>query len=133
MHPEFMQFMAQERAREFEREASRAILAAQVAAVPEAPLDRQALSVRLCRVGDDQALERLAQLEGRTLPPGFFVIGELDGEVAAAWPLDADEPVLADPFRHTAELVSLLALRVAQVRRAERRLVPRLRRRTAVA
>jgi hypothetical protein len=133
MHPEFMQFMANERTREFEREASRAVLAAEAALAPERPVDRHSLAVRNCRIGDDAALEQLAQLEGRTLPRGSFVIGELDGEVAAAWPLDADEPVLADPFRHTEELVSLLALRAAQLRRVERRLVPRLRRRAAAA
>ena len=133
MHPEFVQFMAEERTREFEREAAQAVLAADARVVREAPVDQHAIAIRLGRVGDHDALERLAQLEGRRLPRGSFVLAEVDGEVAAAWPLDDDGPALADPFRRTDQLVSLLALRAAQLHRAERRLVPRLRRRPAAA
>jgi hypothetical protein len=133
MHPEFMRFIAQERTREFEREAARAVLAADARAVPEPSFDERSIAIRLCRVGDQPALERLAQLESRNLPRGSFVLAEVDGEIVAAWPLDEDAPVLADPFRHTEQLVSLLAFRAAQLRRAERRLVPRLRRSTAAA
>lgn len=133
MHPEFMRFVAEERTREFEREASLAVLAADTRVEPDSPVDQRSIAIRLCRVGDNEALERLAQLEGRNLPNGSFVIGEVDGEVVAAWPLDEDAPALADPFRRTEQLVSLLALRVAQLRRAERRLMPRLRRRAAAA
>jgi hypothetical protein len=133
MHPEFMQFIAQERTKEFELAAARAVLAAEARAVPAPPVDERSLAIRLCRVGDDAALERLGQLEGRRVPDGSFVIGEVDGDVAAAWPLDVREPVLADPFVRTDQLISLMALRVAQLRRAERRLLPRLRRHAAAA
>jgi hypothetical protein len=133
MHPEFIQFIAQERTREFELAASKAVLAADARAVVESPVDERSIAIRLCRVGDHEALERLAQLESRTLPSGSFVIGEVDGAVAAAWPLDASDAVLADPFVRTEQLVSLMALRVAQLHRAERRLIPRLRRRAAAA
>ncbi len=67
------------------------------------------------------------------MPRGSFVIGEIDGVVSAAWPLDEDVPPLADPFSRTEQLVSLLALRAEQLRRAERRRAPRLRRRPAEA
>jgi hypothetical protein len=133
MHPEFIQFMAQERTREFEREAARAVLAAEARVARKTPIDDHEIAIRLGHVGDHDALERLAQLEGRNLPRGSFVLAEVDGEVAAAWPLDDDAPALADPFRRTDQLVSLLALRAAQLHRAERRLVPRLRRRPAAA
>ena len=133
MHPEFMRFMAQERTREFEREAARAVLAADARVVPEPAFDERSIAIRLCRIGDQAALERLAQLESRNLPRGSFVLAEVDGEIVAAWPLDEDAPVLADPFRPTEQVVSLLAFRAAQLRRAERRLVPRLRRSTAAA
>lgn len=132
MHPEFAQFVAVERTRSFEREAEQARLAAEgrTAAVPAR---EPSFAIRLCRVSDRPALELLAALEQRTLPRGSFVIGEIEGVVAAALPLDEDAPALADPFRPTAQLVSLLELRAAQLRRAERRRLPRLRRRPAAA
>ena len=133
MHPEFVRFMAQERTRKFEREAARAVLAADARVAPDTRVDDQAIEIRLGRVGDHGALERLAQLEGRRLPSGSFVLAEVDGEVVAAAPLDEHAPALADPFRPTQQLVSLLSLRVAQLHRAERRIVPRLRRRLAAA
>jgi hypothetical protein len=133
MHPEFVRFMAQERTREFEREAARAVLAADARVAPEPHVDGRGIEIRLGRVADHRALERLAQLEGRRLPRGSFVLAEVDGEVIAAAPLDEDAPALADPFRPTAQLVSLLSLRVAQLHHAERRIVPRLRRRPAAA
>src|SRR5262245_12632997 len=133
MHPEFVQFMAQEKTREFERDAARAVLAADARVAAEPHIDEQAIAIRLGRVGDHRALERLAALEGRTLPPGSFVLAEVDGEIAAALPLDVNAPVIADPFRRTDQIASLLALRAAQLHRAERRLVPRFRRRPAAA
>jgi hypothetical protein len=133
MHPEFIQFIAQERTKEFELAAARAVLAAEARTAAASPVDERSLAIRLCRVGDHEALERLALLEGRKLPDGSFVIGEVDGDVAAAWPLDENEPVLADPFVRTDQLVSLMALRVAQLGRAERRLLPRFRRHAAAA
>lgn len=132
MHPEFMQFVAAERTRQFDREARRAVLAAEARLGPVESVEEHAIAIRLCRVGDHLALSRLAELEGRILPQGSFVIGEIDGIVVAALPLDEDVPALADPFRRTEQLVSLLALRAAQLRRcSERRRLPRLRRRAA--
>ena len=133
MHPEFMQFVAEERTRQFDRDARRAVLAAEARLGPLEAADEHAIAIRLCRVGDHVALSRLAELEGRTLPRGSFVIGELDGVVVAALPLDEDVPALADPFRRTEQLVSLLVLRAAQLRRSERRRLPWPRRRTAAA
>ena len=74
-----------------------------------------AIVIRLCRASDDDALARLAALESRRLPRGSFVLAELGGEIVAAVPLDAVEPVLADPFRRTAEIVPLLELRARQL------------------
>ncbi len=133
MHPEFIEFVARERAKEFAKASERAALVAQALAGTDRQRDGRSISIRLCRVDDHPALKRLAELESRQLPGGSFVIGEIDGVVSAAWPLDEDAPALADPFLHTEQLVSLLALRAAQLRRAERRRVPRLRRRTAEA
>jgi hypothetical protein len=70
--------------------------------------------LRLCTVHDDEALGRLARLEGRPAPRGRFVVAEVDGSVVAALPVGPGAP-LADPFRRTAHLLPLLALRSEQV------------------
>jgi hypothetical protein len=45
--------------------------------------------IRRSGVGDETALTRLAALDSRTLPAGSFLLGEINGEVVAAVPLDA--------------------------------------------
>ena len=73
--------------------------------------------MRRSEPSDGAALERLAALETRRLPDGVFLVAEVDGEVVAATPLDADAETLSDPFRHTAHIRELLELQPAQVRR----------------
>ena len=75
--------------------------------------------LRLSRGDDHTGLERLAELESRSLPRGSFVVAIADGDLVAAVPLDADLPPLADPFRHTAALVSLATQRAREIRNAE--------------
>jgi hypothetical protein len=65
-------------------------------------------------VHDDDALERLASLEGRPLQDGSFVVAEVGGRLVAAAPLDGGFP-LADPFAPTAHLLPLLRLRARQI------------------
>ena len=77
--------------------------------------------LRLSRGVDHAELERLAELESRSLPRGSFVVVIADGDLVAAVPLDADLPPLADPFRHTAALVSLATQRAREIRAAEAR------------
>ena len=92
---------------------------------PEPPVDD--VTLRLCTVQDDPALERLAQLESRELPGGRFVVAEVDGELVAAVPLAGGAP-FADPFRKTAHLLPLLRARARQLdarHRTWRMLVPR--------
>lgn len=62
----------------------------------------------------DEAIERLAQLDSARRPSGAVLVAAVDGEPVAALPLEAGRAI-ADPFRPTAELVSLLELRVAQL------------------
>jgi hypothetical protein len=84
------------------------------------------LELRLCRVGDDPDLERLAALDGQPLPFGRFVVAVVDGRLVAALPLGGGR-LLADPFVPTAHLLGLLELRADQIRehRPQRRLFPR--------
>jgi hypothetical protein len=74
------------------------------------------LTVRLAGPADRPALERLAGRDSGSVPDGETVIAVVDGEVRAAIAL-ACGTVIADPFRPTAELVDLLRLRAAQLRR----------------
>jgi hypothetical protein len=73
-----------------------------------------ALVIRLARPGDAIAIERLARLEHRGVPRGSLLVAEVRGELHAAVGL-GDGNVIADPFRPTADLVSLLRLRAGQL------------------
>jgi hypothetical protein len=81
-------------------------------------LTEEHVVIRAARPGDDVAVERLAQLEG-VRSPGMdgLIVAELDGEVLAALrPADNDDGAIADPFRHTGQLVELLQMRAAHMR-----------------
>jgi hypothetical protein len=86
-----------------------------VSSAPEARfVPDEPVSLRLCRVHDDPALEQLAQLEGRRIHPGRYVVAEMNGVIVAAQPLDGGAPI-ADPFRKTGQVLPLLQLRVEQL------------------
>lgn len=87
------------------------------------------VTVRRAGPGDGTALLRLAELDGRRLPPGPAIVAEVAGELVAARSLAAAISI-ADPFRPSAHLVELLELRSAHLRDgpARRRLrLPRSR------
>jgi hypothetical protein len=65
------------------------------------------VTLRLATDADGVALDRLAQLDSRPLPPGPHLLGERGGRVEAAISLATGE-LVADPFRRTAELGELL-------------------------
>jgi len=97
--------------------------------LPRAPrpaADIRDVELRLCRVGDDPELERLAGLEGRPVPFGRLVVAVVKGRIVAALPIGGGRP-LADPFAPTAHLLPLLELRASQLREPtpRRRLFPR--------
>jgi hypothetical protein len=73
--------------------------------------------IRYSREADQFALERLAALDSRALPKGPFLLAEIDGELAAAAPLDLSAEPLSDPFLPTANLRDLVKVRVRHVRR----------------
>lgn len=119
MHPAFLEVIATDRTRELKSAAENARRRHSEPAVPR-PNAGKPLALRLDRVHDRDALLRLAELEGRPLPEGPFVVGEVDGAIVAALPLPTGAP-LADPFRPTAEIMPLLALRAAQLSGPRRR------------
>ena len=86
-----------------------------------------AVTVRLARPSDVQLVARLAELEGRPPLIDPTLVAEVEGVVVAARSLH-DGTSVADPFRRTAQLTELLALRARHLRHTYR---PRPRRRLA--
>jgi hypothetical protein len=119
MHPDFRIEMLHEHERQLERSAYRTRLLA-AAKTPKTVYD-VGLALRLCRPGDDPALERLGALEGRPVPDGRHLVAEVNGELVASLPLVGGD-VLADPFRATAHLLPLLRMRAAQLEDQPRRI-----------
>jgi hypothetical protein len=73
------------------------------------------VTVRLTRPGDAEAVMRLAELDGRRVPPAPLLAAEVGGEVLAVRSL-ASGKAIADPFRPTAHLIELLELRSSHLR-----------------
>jgi hypothetical protein len=85
--------------------------------VPRVPLEvLESVLIRQSRDSDRDALECLAALDSRRLCEGAFLLAEVDGELVAAAPLDAEEEPSSDPFRPTATLREFLRLRAKQIR-----------------
>ena len=73
-----------------------------------------AVTIRRVTPDDWQAVERLAQLEGRAVPQGSALLAEVDDRPLAVRSLD-DGATVADPFEPTGELVRLLEARAKQL------------------
>jgi hypothetical protein len=78
--------------------------------------DRDKIEIRLLGRADDAAVARLAQLDTASPPDSPLLGAIVDGRLLAAHSLATGESI-ADPFRHTAEIRTLLAERAGQVRR----------------
>ncbi|MEA2269680.1 MAG: hypothetical protein QOC64_2290 [Solirubrobacteraceae bacterium] len=74
-----------------------------------------AITIRPAVPEDDQALRRLAQLDGARLPHGDILVAEVDGELRAALRV-TDRAYVADPFFPSRELVALLDVRARRLR-----------------
>ena len=68
--------------------------------------------IRHSRPADSAAIHRLAGLDDRRTPTGDALLAFVDGELAVARASDGHS--VADPFRRTAELQELVALRAVQ-------------------
>jgi hypothetical protein len=71
--------------------------------------------IRAARGSDGPALRRLAALDSREVPAGDVLIAEADDAVVAAVSVETGERI-ADPFRHTADVVDLLEFRARRLR-----------------
>jgi hypothetical protein len=109
-HPAFHEFFLAQETNHIEQVARRPRPTRREPAALAAP----EVILRLCTVHDDEALDRLAELEGKPLPRGRFVVALVDGALIAAQPLDGSEP-FTDPFRATEQILPLMDLRVRQL------------------
>lgn len=137
MHPDIAYHLAVERQRELHAAARAAALASAARpprngrlaaalrrladrlepAQPEVSLAASSsggIVIRRSRAGDHSAVARLARLDSKPVPAGPLLVAEVDGELEAALPV-LGGPAVANPFRPTAHLVSLLALRARQL------------------
>ena len=76
----------------------------------------QPVTMRVAGPADVPAIERLAALDSQQAPSGEVLVAEVGGELRAAVDIDAGTTI-ADPFRPTSDVVSLLQERAAQVAR----------------
>lgn len=74
----------------------------------------QPVTMRVAGAADDASIRRLAALDSQPAPTGDLLVAEIGGEVRAAVALDGTAAI-ADPFRPTADVVSLLRERAAQM------------------
>jgi hypothetical protein len=114
MHPDFQQVVLRDRKRDLDRNLNIAFLRRTGSGSERVSVPSEPVVLRLCSVCDDEALDRLADLEGRPVSSGRHVVAEVGGIVVAALPLGCGE-LLADPFRPTAHLIPLLELRAKQI------------------
>jgi hypothetical protein len=80
------------------------------------PLDRGlGFTIRFAYPDDEVPLRRLAAFDSQRPLTGRVLVAEVAGEIWAAMAMDSGGRVIADPFRHTAALVSLLKQHTAGV------------------
>jgi hypothetical protein len=70
------------------------------------------LTIRFAQSGDAVALGALAQLDSAPVPAAPVLVAETAGNLLAALSL-SDGASVADPFRHTANVLELLRIRAA--------------------
>jgi hypothetical protein len=73
------------------------------------------ITIRAAAVQDAPAIARLAILDGHRLPAGEQLVAEADGRILAAAEVTSGTTI-ADPFRPTAGVARLVALRAEQLR-----------------
>jgi hypothetical protein len=72
------------------------------------------VAVRLAHAEDEEAIRRIAALDGKKAPEGRILVAEADHEVIAALAINGGHAV-ADPFRWTSDVVALMEMRAEQL------------------
>ncbi len=83
-----------------------------------ATLEPETITIRRVRPGDVPAVELLAALESRPVPPGPLLVAEVEGKIEAATSLREGGQTVANPSAQGGEAVSLLYVRAEQLRAA---------------
>lgn len=89
------------------------------------------LTIRRLGPGDEAAVERLAERDSELRPRGELMGIEVEGRLLAAASIETGETI-ADPFVRTAELRTLLEVRIDQMKGRGERRSKRLGRRSRV-
>lgn len=85
------------------------------------PLDEGlGVTIRFAYPDDAAAVRHLAALDSKPVPSGPLLVAEVAGELWAAVSVAGEAESVADPFRHTAELVELLRDRAERLSRPPR-------------
>lgn len=79
------------------------------------------ITVRFAHPDDAEGLRRLAILDSGEVPAGPLLVAEVAGELWAAVSITDQRRPIADPFRYTADLVTLLQERADRLARPPRR------------
>jgi hypothetical protein len=88
-------------------------------ATHRSPLDEGlGITIRFAHPDDAGRLRRLAALDSKRLPAGPLLVAEVSGELWAAVSVTSQPRAIADPFRHTAELVAMLQERAHRLTRS---------------
>ncbi len=82
-----------------------------------ATLEPESITIRPLRADDVAAVEQLAELDQRPVPPGPLLLAEVEGTIEAAIGVE-DGRTIANPFSESGGAVSLLHVRAAQLRAA---------------
>lgn len=70
----------------------------------------QVITIRPAAAADAATVQRLAELDSAPSPTGEVLLAECGNEAVAAIELDSGS-VIADPFRRTADVASMLVMR----------------------
>jgi hypothetical protein len=81
----------------------------------EATKNTSGITIRRLGPGDETAVERLVELESGRRPEGELMGVEIEGRLLVAASVETGESV-ADPFSRTAELKTLLEIRIGQMK-----------------
>lgn len=99
------------------RELLRSLAYSPVGATPGRDGAVAAVLIRPAVTDDARSVARLAEASERRLPSGLVLVAEIEQQLVAALPVDA-EHVLTDLRRPTGDVVQLLELRSEQLRAA---------------
>ncbi len=78
------------------------------------------VAIRPSHPNDEAAIRRLAALDSAAVPPGPFLLAEIEGELRAALSLTSGHAI-ADPFHPTLHVVAMLRAYATSGAREERR------------